>query len=63
MISKRKLSQRVSQRRHELEHQAERLSAFQTKLTDFVNDIKSRSVIYNLIRNLSVWNALEELLA
>lgn len=61
MISKETLEERVAIRRQELQTENERLTEFRVKVGAFVSDIKGRSVIYNLVKNLSLWKELEQL--
>lgn len=62
MMTKNKLIGRVERRKSELETQREELSVFRERIASFIGDIRSRSVIYNLVKNLSVWKALEKLI-
>ena len=63
MITKNKLRSRVERRKSELEAQREAIFGFRERIKVFVNDIRSRSVIYNLVKNLTVWKELEELIS
>ena len=63
MITRHKLIARVYDRRQEIEAQSARLSVLRDKLQRFIADIQSRSVIYNLIRNLPLWKELEALIS
>lgn len=63
MITKTELKNRVEHRKIELETQREALSGFRERITKFAEDIRSRSVIYNMVRNLTVWKELEELIS
>ena len=62
MISRQELEKRVIARKQEMEEQSTKLSQFRQKIVDFITDIKSRSVIYNLIKNLPIWKELEALI-
>lgn len=62
MISKEELTQRVNARKQELDAEESKLALFRAKIKDFIDDIKSRSVIYNLIKNLPLWKELEKLI-
>ena len=62
MISREELEKRVTARKREMEEQSTKLSKFRQKIVDFISDIKSRSVIYNLIKNLPLWKELEKLI-
>ena len=62
MISREELEKRVTARKREMEEQSARLSNFRQKIVDFIDDVKSRSVIYNLIKNLPLWKELEKLI-
>ena len=62
MISRKELEKRVTARKREMEEQSARLSNFRQKIVDFIDDVKSRSVIYNLIKNLPLWKELEKLI-
>lgn len=62
MISREELEKRVTARKREIEEQSTKLSKFRQKIVDFITDIKSRSVIYNLIKNLPLWKELEKLI-
>lgn len=62
MISRKELEKRVAARKREMEEQSTKLSKFRQKIVDFIGDVKSRSVIYNLIKNLPLWKELEKLI-
>lgn len=62
MISREELEKRVTARKQEMEEQSAKLSKFRQKIIDFIGDVKSRSVIYNLIKNLPLWKELEKLI-
>lgn len=62
MISRQELEKRVTARKREMEEQSTKLSQFRQKIVDFIGDVKSRSVIYNLIKNLPLWKELEKLI-
>lgn len=62
MISREELEKRVTARKREMEEQSTKLIKFRQKIVDFITDIKSRSVIYNLIKNLPLWKELEKLI-
>ena len=62
MISREELEKRVTARKREMEEQSTKLSNFRQKIVDFISDVKSRSVIYNLIKNLPLWKELEKLI-
>lgn len=62
MISREELEKRVTARKREMEEQSAKLSKFRQKIVDFISDVKSRSVIYNLIKNLPLWKELEKLI-
>ena len=62
MISREELKKRVTARKREMDEQSTKLSKFRQKIVDFIIDIKSRSVIYNLIKNLPLWKELEKLI-
>lgn len=62
MISRQELEKRVTARKREMEEQSTKLSKFRQKIVDFIGDVKSRSVIYNLIKNLPLWKELEKLI-
>lgn len=62
MISREELEKRVTARKREMEEQSTKLSKFRQKIVDFISDVKSRSVIYNLIKNLPLWKELEKLI-
>lgn len=61
MITKERLQQRVNTRRQELEEKQNELTDFRERATAFVEDIKNRSVIYNLVKSLPLWKMLEAL--
>lgn len=63
MISRKKLNQRVSARKQHIAAERSKLERITGKLSEFIADIKERSVIYNLIRILPLWKELEELIA
>ena len=60
MISKNELKSRVTARKQELAAENEKLTLLSNKITAFIEDIKSRSVIYNLVKNLPLWKELEQ---
>nr|WP_316621396.1 hypothetical protein [uncultured Ruminococcus sp.] len=62
MMTKRKLRERVDSRRKELEAESERFSELRGRLISFAEDIKTHTVIYNMLRNLPLWKELENLL-
>ena len=62
MISREELEKRVTARKREMEEQSTKLSKFRQKIVDSIGDVKSRSVIYNLIKNLPLWKELEKLI-
>ena len=62
MISRKELEKRVAARKREMEEQSAKLREFRQKIVDFIGDVKSRSVIYNLIKNLPLWKELEKLI-
>lgn len=62
MISRKELEKRVAARKREMEEQSAKLRGFRQKIVDFISDVKSRSVIYNLIKNLPLWKELEKLI-
>lgn len=62
MITKEELKRRVDARKEELEAETDKLAEFREKIKDFVDGIKSRSVIYNLVKNLPIWQELEKLI-
>jgi hypothetical protein len=59
-MNKHVLKKRVNKRKHELEEESAKLKEINKSVFEFVSDIKSRSVIYNLIKNLPLWHKLEE---
>lgn len=61
MITKKELQQRVNTRSQELEAKQNELVDFKESVMTFVEDIKNRSVIYNLIKILPLWKKLEAL--
>ena len=63
MITKTELKSRVERRRRELESQREEAVIFRDRIKSFVDDIRSRSVIYNLVKNLTVWKEIEKLIS
>lgn len=63
MISKKMLTQRVSLRKQQISSDKARLDHMTSKLSEFIADIKNRSVVFNLLKNLTVWKDLEELVA
>lgn len=62
MISKKKLTQRVNARKKQMTSDKERLDRMTGKVVAFISDIKERTVIYNLLKNLTVWKEIEELI-
>lgn len=61
MIKRNELQKRVGIRKKEMETQSAALGELSTKLISFVEDVKKRSVIYNLLKNLTVWQDIEKL--
>lgn len=61
MITLNELRGRVEARKREMDSQRAALDNLRAKLTVFVEDIKKRSVIYNLLKNLPVWQDIEKL--
>lgn len=62
MITKEELKRRVDARKEELDAESDKLAEFREKITDLVNVIKSKSVIYNLVKVLPIWKTIEELI-
>ena len=62
MITKEELKRRVDARKEELDAETDKLATFREKIADFISDVKTRSVIYNLIKNLPLWKELEKLI-
>ena len=62
MITLNELRGRVEARKREMDSQRAALDNLRAKLTVFVEDIKKRSVIYNLLKNLPVWQDIEKLI-
>lgn len=62
MISRKELEKRVAARKREMEEQSAKLRGFRQKIVDFISDVKSRSAIYNMIKNLPLWKELEKLI-
>lgn len=56
------LRRRVNARKQEVETQQAQYDGMFGKLTSFVKEMRSRSVIYNLLKNLPVWKELEALI-
>ena len=52
MITKEELKRRVDARKEELDAETDKLATFREKIAAFIDGIKSRSVIYNLVKNL-----------
>ena len=61
MITKKELQQRVNTRSQELEAKQNELVDYKESVMTFVEDIKNRSLIYNLIKILPLWKKLEAL--
>lgn len=61
-MTKDELRQRVDTRKQELVAEEDKLSEFRDKVTSFINDIKGRSTIYALVKNLPIWKQLEKLI-
>ena len=61
-MTKDELRQRVDTRKQELVAEKDKLSEFRDKVTSFINDIKGRSTIYALVKNLPIWKQLEKLI-
>ena len=62
MITKEELKRRVDARKEELDAESDKLAVFREEITAFIDGIKSRSVIYNLVKNLPIWQELEKLI-
>ena len=62
MITKEELKRRVDARKEELDAETDKLATFREKIAAFVDGIKSRSAIYNLVKNLPIWQELEKLI-
>ena len=62
MITKEELKRRVDARKEELDAETDKLATFREKIAVFIDGIKSRSVIYNLVKNLPIWQELEKLI-
>lgn len=60
-MTKHELQERVNVRKQELEVEQDKLNEFREKVTAFINNIKGRSAIYTLIKNLSIWKQLEKM--
>lgn len=60
-MTKNELQERVNARKQELAEEKSKLTDFRDKVTAFINDIKGRSAIYALVKNLSIWKQLEKL--
>ncbi|WP_405345121.1 hypothetical protein [Ruminococcus sp.] len=56
------LQRRVNARKQEVEAQQAKYDGIFGKLTSFVKEMRSRSVIYNQLKNLPVWKELEALI-
>lgn len=63
MITKTELKSRVERRKCELESQREEAVIFRDRIKSLIEDIRSRSVIYNLVKNLTVWKEIEKLIS
>lgn len=61
-MTKSELQERVNARKRELVAEQDKLKDFRDKVTAFVEDIKGRSAIYALVKNLSIWKQLENLI-
>lgn len=61
MITKEELKQRVDARKEEIAAESDKLTEFREKITDLIDTIKSKAVIYNLVKALPIWKAIEEL--
>ena len=61
-MKKYELQRRVDARKQELTEQQDRLAEYSGKIAAFVEDIKSRSAVYALVKNLKLWKELEKLL-
>ncbi len=62
MIKLNEMRRRVRTRKRELDSQSASISELKNKLTAFVEDVRNRSVIYNLIKTLPVWQEIEKLI-
>ncbi len=61
-MTKGELSKRVSARKREIESQSAELAEFRERLIKFADDLKGRSAVYALIKNLPLWKKLTELI-
>lgn len=62
MIELKELERRVKARKCAIDEEEVKLSELKTKISDFIFDVKGRSVIYNLIKNLPLWKVIEQLI-
>ena len=61
-MTKKELDERVKERKEEIQTEQDKLKAFIEKVKAFIAYIKSKSTIYALVKNLSVWKELEKLI-
>lgn len=61
-MTKSELRRRVSARKNELDSQSAKLNKLREGLIKFIDEIKGRSAIYNLLKNLPLWKKLTELI-
>lgn len=61
-MTKNELRKRVDARKLEIEAQADKLSALKEKVAAFAGDVKGRSAVYALVKNLPLWKELEKII-
>lgn len=61
-MTKDELQQRVTARKDEITAKEIKLTEALGTIKSFVDDIKGRSAIYVLIKNLSLWEKIENLI-
>ena len=61
-MTKNELQQRVTARKDEITAKEIKLTEALGTIKSFVDDIKGRSAIYALIKNLFIWKELEKLI-
>lgn len=61
-MTKKELLIRVNARKSEIDDQSDKLAEFRAAVNAFVKGIKSMSAVHALVKNLTVWKKLTELI-
>ena len=60
-MTKKELLIRVNARKSEIDAQSDKLAEFSSAVNSFVDGIKSMSAVHALVKNLTIWKKLTEL--